>query len=318
MEEGRKYIEPAFTAEEWYEKGAKAYKDGKFAEACVHFNKATDLKPDYAEAYNDWGIALTDLIDYRADETLYPACYDKFRKATGINPQYAIAFYNWGNALFDEAEIFDDDKVYAESVEKYRQAAKLKPDDADIYYSWANALLALAEIRKDERLYRICFDKYSKAGELNTNEAEIFNNWAIALSNLAKLRGGDKDLYYQSFDKYKKALDIRPDYVKTYFNWGLDLFELAKLENDIHAYAKEIEEKLMKTYDLGARKAVYNLACLYSLLNERDHAFCWFEKLLMSTNISRDFIEIEPDYANLREDKRFMELLDKYRPLKIE
>jgi len=316
MEEGRKYIEPVLSAEEWYQKGAEAYKSGQFGEACAHFSRAIDLKPDYAEAYNDWGIALTDLIDYKADESLYPACYDKFRKATTINPKYAIAFYNWGNALFDEAEIFDDDKVYAESVEKYRQAAKLKPDDADIYYSWANALLALSEIRKDERLYNICLDKYAKAAELKETEAEIFNNWAIALSNLAKLRGGDKELYSQCFDKYQKALDIRPNYVKTYLNWGLDLFELAKSENKMLTYAKEIEEKLMKTYKLGARKAVYNLTCLYSLINEIDHAFCWFEKLLMSTNISREFIEIEPDFSNLREDNRFLDLLDKYRPKK--
>lgn len=300
-----------FTAEEWFDKAVKAYKNGEYNETCSYLKKATELKPDYALAFNNWGVALSDMLDQTGKEEYFRECIDKYRRATTIDPDYAVAYYNWANALSDMAEVYDNAQLYAESVEKYRQAAKLRPDDADIYYSWGNALLALADLRKDEKLYELCFDKYAKAAELN-NEAEIFNNWGIALSNFARMKK-DANIYKECFDKYAKAISIRPNYIKARFNWGLDLLDLAKMEGNIHNHKAEIEEKFMKTFELNSRKAAYNLTSLYSLTGDKEKAFEWLQKTLDSTNIPREFIEAEPDFANIKNDERFSILLNQYR-----
>ena len=51
------------------------------------YNKAISLKPDYAEAYSNRGVALKELN--RLDEAL--ASYDK---AISLKPDYAEGYYN--------------------------------------------------------------------------------------------------------------------------------------------------------------------------------------------------------------------------------
>ena len=55
MEEAEKYLEQA----------GKAYYDGKFEEAIKLCSKAIELKPDYAEAYNNRGVCHKEMGDYK-------------------------------------------------------------------------------------------------------------------------------------------------------------------------------------------------------------------------------------------------------------
>ena len=63
----------------------------RLEEALASYDKAIALKPDYAEAFNNRGIALRQLK--RFDEAL--ASYDK---AIALKPDYADAFNNRGIA----------------------------------------------------------------------------------------------------------------------------------------------------------------------------------------------------------------------------
>lgn len=304
------------TAEDFFRKGNEAYKDLDCELACSYYKQATDIEPNYPQAYNNWGIALSDLYEQTGDDKLIVACIDKYRKATKLKPNYATAYYNWANLLLEVGEMKDDENLYAESLEKYRLAAKITPDDADVFFSWANALLAYAELRKDcfdETMYEMAFKKYARALELRPDDAEIYNNWAMALSSLAH-KEQSAALYEQAFDKYLKAINIRPDSIKMRFNWGLDLIDYAKLKGGVEKYRADIESKLMGAYNLKSGKALYNLTGFFSMIGEIDKAMCWFQDMLENTSVPRSFVEIEPDFENIRKDKRFGELLDKYRP----
>ena len=103
-------------------------------EALASYDKAIALKPDYAEAFNNRGIALKELK--RLDEAL--ASYDK---AIALKPGYADAFNNRGNAL-KELKLFD------EALASFDKAIALKPDSADAYLNRALTRLLVGRYKE--------------------------------------------------------------------------------------------------------------------------------------------------------------------------
>ena len=69
------------------------------------------LDPNYAEAYNNWGVALDNLG--RHEEAI-----EKYGKAVELDPKYASAYSNWGLALADLGR-------REEAVEKFEEFLRL-------------------------------------------------------------------------------------------------------------------------------------------------------------------------------------------------
>ena len=67
---------------------------GQLDEAVLHSHKASDIKPDYAVAHNNLGIALHELG--QIDDAI-----NNYQKALSFNPDFGEALYNLGNALLD-------------------------------------------------------------------------------------------------------------------------------------------------------------------------------------------------------------------------
>jgi adenylate cyclase len=56
-------------------------------------------------------------------------------------------------------------------------------------------------------------------------------------------------------------------------------------------------------------KVLYNAACIYSLLGEVDLALDYFEKAVGSGYASREWIENDSDFDQIRDHPRFQEIL---------
>ena len=67
-------------------------------QAIADYSKAIELNPDDVLAYNNRGIAYTDLGDYERAITDY-------YKAVELDPNYALAYYKRGNAYVDIGEL---------------------------------------------------------------------------------------------------------------------------------------------------------------------------------------------------------------------
>ena len=67
-------------------------------EAITHYQKALQIKPDYAEAHINLGNAL--LKKGGVDEAI-----SHYQKALQINPDYAEAHINLGNALIKKGSV---------------------------------------------------------------------------------------------------------------------------------------------------------------------------------------------------------------------
>jgi tetratricopeptide (TPR) repeat protein len=142
----------------WYFLGNALLNAKKFPEALESFDRAVQLKPDFAEAWNNLGV--TSMLTRKGS----PA--DVFEKAIVLNPRYAEAWNNLGVSL---KEIQPE-----RSIRAYRKSIRINPDYADpwsnladIYWRSGNpeaaidAYLHAIAIRKDypeawSRLTHIC------------------------------------------------------------------------------------------------------------------------------------------------------------------
>jgi len=98
-----------------------------------------EIKPDYADAYNNRGVVLKELM--RVDEAL--GSYDR---AIEIKPDYAEAYYNRGNALKEL-------KRLEEAIASYDRAIEIKPDYADAFWNKALSLLLNGDLIRGWEVY---------------------------------------------------------------------------------------------------------------------------------------------------------------------
>ena len=150
----------------------------EYLEAIEEYKAATELKPEYSEAYYNWGNALIELAEIKSGneaEELYKEACKKYDKAITFKKDFQEAYYNWGVALMELAKTKSGNeagKLYKEAIEKYKLATTYKKDKQEAYNNWGFALMELAK---------------TKSG----SEAEILYNEAAKKIKLAIKHGGD-------------------------------------------------------------------------------------------------------------------------------
>ncbi len=175
--------------------GLALYNIKDYENSIVKYIKAIEIKPDYADAFTDFGNALFALGKY-------PEAIDNYKKALDIYDRdknvdgSAIVNRNLGLALFNL-------KKYENSIEKCQKAIKLKPDYADAFNDMGNIFF-------EQGKYPEAIEKYQKVILLKPD-------YIYALNNLGKTYVEIKD-YYLAIKSYSDAIEINKDFVYAYHN----------------------------------------------------------------------------------------------------
>jgi protein O-mannosyl-transferase len=106
----------------------------RVSEAIAHFEQALELQPDYPEARNNLGLALTQ-VGRSADAIPH------LEEAVRLKPSLYQGFNNLGIALASSSRA-------EESLEAFARAAALNPQLPNIRENWAKALLLLGRERE--------------------------------------------------------------------------------------------------------------------------------------------------------------------------
>ncbi|OKH44640.1 hypothetical protein NIES2130_37820 [Scytonema sp. HK-05] len=175
------------------------------------YNKAIQLNPNDATAYNNLGNALRE--QNKLDEAI--AAYNK---AIQLNPNDATAYNNLGNALREQNKL-------DEAIAAYNKAIQLNPNDATAYNNLGNAL------REQNKLDE-AIAAYNKAIQLNPNDPTAYNGLGVALSDQKKLD--------EAIAAYNKAIQLNPNYAYAYNGLGNALRQQNKLDEAIAAYNKAL------------------------------------------------------------------------------
>ncbi len=93
---------------------------GNYRQAIEDYGRAIEIKPDYAEAYYNRGIA------YAKSPSQYKLAIDDFNEAIRLKPDYTKAYNSRGNCYIKLGQP-------QLSIEDYNKAISLKPDSADAY-----------------------------------------------------------------------------------------------------------------------------------------------------------------------------------------
>lgn len=132
--------------------GLKHHSAGEYLDASKEYKAATELQPKSPEAYNNWGVALTEQARTKSvseAEALYNEAFEKYREVTKYKLDCHDAYNSWGVALAELAQLksgSEAEKLYNEAFEKYQQAIK----NGGSYYNLA-CLYAIRN-KKEEAL----------------------------------------------------------------------------------------------------------------------------------------------------------------------
>ena len=114
-----------FSATKWSEIGRQASDANRWNEALNAYDKAIELNPNDASAYNNRGIAYDNL-----DKN--DLAIEDYKKAIELNPKYGDAFNNLGKNF---SKLGD----YKRAILYYDRAIEINRKDADAYYNRGNA-----------------------------------------------------------------------------------------------------------------------------------------------------------------------------------
>ncbi len=93
--------------------GIRYAKQGKPAEAAACYGQAIEIKPNYAGAHMNLGLALM-------QQSLADAAIQYYRRALALKPDFSDAYYNLGNAFKTQGR-------WEEALENYRYAIQHNP-----------------------------------------------------------------------------------------------------------------------------------------------------------------------------------------------
>jgi TolB-like protein/Tfp pilus assembly protein PilF len=290
------------------------YNAEDMTKAIGYFHRAVELDPGYASAWaslsfcyltqgvNGW-VPVAEGAE-RARETA--------KRALEIEPELAAGHWALGSVHM----YYDWDWKAAEAC--IRRALRLAPDDSLLIVRAANLLLNLGQVDEAAALVAraLALDPLNAA-------AHVLSGWLESLSGRLA----------ESERACRKALELGPNRMKIHFRL-CDLHLLQGRANDAlqeaerevedpfrllgialaeralgHAAASDaaLDELIRKHGDAAA----YQIAELYAMRGDPDHAFRWLERAYRQRDAGLTSMQVDHLLGHLRDDPRWRRLLEK-------
>ncbi len=304
-------------AHEFYLKGRYfCYKrtEEDMKKSIMYFEKAIAADPDYALAHA--GLAEANFLQWYHRWNNWMDGYESGRqsalRALELNRDLPEAYATLGTILLYA------DWNWEESQKMFKQAIHLNPNYATAHHYYAELLSVL--------------------GENEEARAEI--NYAIELDPvfiMQLLVSYSIFMYERQFDEaletVKRIQEVIPGsddfpfylFFVTYFHMGKDSLAIEALQKSIagdtsviktvrYAYDKSgmngVLNFLIGWMKTKSSRAYINIAWCYSMLKENQSSLIWLEKTMEDRNPDIVFIAIDPDFKILRDEPRFLALID--------
>lgn len=204
-------IQVAPSAVAYNNRGAALEELGEWEAALQSYERACDLKSDYADPWYNRGNCLRRARHFEAAL----ASYDR---AIALDPRYAAAYCNRGIAL---AEVNRPEAA----LESYERALAIRPDHVEAHYNRGNLLCRL-------RRWEQAVASYDAAIAFAPAHANAQANRAFALVELDRVE--------DALESCDRALASHPGSIEAHCNRGGALLLLGRFEEAIASYGKAI------------------------------------------------------------------------------
>lgn len=180
-------LPPTDEYAEAIEKAGEFMTQERHAEAVECYQKATTIRPRYAEAHRCLGEALL-------GAGWHSEAVSAFRKATELRPDSGWSWHQFGNAL----ELIGD---ASGARTAYGKAAELLPALVDAHLSVGRLLLS-------ENRFGEALQAFGRALEARPGSPEALHGAGLAHAGEGR--------WVQAIDALKKAIDVKRDYADAY------------------------------------------------------------------------------------------------------
>ena len=214
-------------------------------------------------------------------------------------------------ASADELEKRGDElrteKAFLDAVDYYRAALAKKPNSAPIYNKAGIAELMM--------------QRYKEAGKDFARAIHFDREYADAVNNLGVIDYEAKK-YGKAIKQYEKAIRLRPDAASFYSNIGAAYFGKKEFERAGEAYAKAMQldpDILEHTSHNGISAQLpspedrarydYIIAKLCAKRGDRDRSLQFLRRAMEEGYKGINDVYKDPEFAGLRSDARFTELM---------
>ena len=215
------------------------------------------------------------------------------------------------SASADELEKRGDElrveKNYLDALDYYRAALAKRPAGAAVYNKAGIAELMM--------------QRYKEAGKDFERAVHIDRQYADAVNNLGVIEYEEKK-YGKAIKQYEKAIRLQPDSASFYSNQGAAFFGKKEFVKASEAYAKAIQldpSILDRTSHNGVSAQLpspedrarydYIIARLCAKQGDRDRSLQYLRRALEDGYKGIDDVYKDPEFAGLRSDARFAELM---------
>jgi tetratricopeptide (TPR) repeat protein len=205
-------------------------------------------------------------------------------------------------------------KQYMDAIDYYRAAQAKDPQDAAVCNKLGIAELMLQRFKEAGK-------EFEHAIKANRNFPEAYNNLGVI--------DYERHKYRTAIKQYKRSLAIEPDSASFYSNLGAAYFARKEFEHATQAYTKAVQidpEIFERTSHTGIAaqmaspedRAHYDfvLAKLYAKMGDHDHSLEFLRKSMEEGYKDVKDVYVDPEFADLRKDARFLELM-KMKPVAI-
>ena len=244
----------------------------QFDEAIKSYKKALVIKPGYAEAYFNMGIALRNKGDIEA-------AIDSYKKALEIKPDYFEVYFNMGNIFKEKGDI-------EAAIDSYKKALEIKPDYFEVYFNMGN-------IFKEKGDIEAAIDSYKMVLKIKPDHIKTYFNMGNILKDM-----GD---FEAAIDSYKMVLKIKPDNVEAYNNLGIAYSAKGDFEAAIDSYKRALE---IKNDYAEAKENLVSLMTSYSPQKENSN-------LIVKANEEIRKIRIKGNISKIISDDQVVNLFSR-------
>lgn len=227
--------------EAWYKKGQAFYQLERYSEAQEAYDQAIQIAPNYTAAWIGRGTVLNELQRY--SEAL-----SAFEQAIKQNPDEAGAWLGKGNTLINL-------KRYEEAISSYKVVLDQLPTSFEALYKTARAYQYLEE-------YSEALNAYNQAVEVKENDPNAWYQHGNVLMQMNRhseaVKSYEKAVqfntnFYQAWysqgiafvkqgnhqdaiQSFRESIAVKPDYEKAWYSLGWSLHQLRRYEEAIAAY----------------------------------------------------------------------------------
>lgn len=226
------------TAEDWYKKGIESINSGSSEEAIKSYDRALEINPDYADAWNGKASALGIQGKHQDAVQAFDKAIESYDNIIEVNPKDAEAWYGKGTALdyravemgFINGSMQERNKYREEAIRAFDNAIEINPKYAMAWKLKGAVLHLLGR-------YEEAADAFSNALEIDPQLQGAQEGKALALAALGRQKEAEES-YSKALEPYDKAIEIANSTQELSEAWlgkGFALQEQGKYEEAVKA-----------------------------------------------------------------------------------